>query len=623
MSIKIRNLVIDYGNSVAVDNLSMSIETGELVSLLGPSGCGKTTTLNAIAGLLQVSSGQILFDGVDVTKRSPQHRNIGLVFQNYALYPHLSVFQNIAFPLYQNNKYKREIQTNNKLIKLKMADVKNTGSSLENKLYKVEYFKILNEFWNAKFTSFEKITDKFLKEVNLEADEKAITIYGDKELNAFRSRMYILWFDTARAQIEKWKLNTIIAIENVIKNNHKTSEKNALIDFAISQFLAKTNLDFKTKTKNKYNFILKVAQQHAKTLKDEIKAIESLSKRQGTNIAWKVSREEKDALVNNFELFYKNVCAKFETNISELYIEDPKQNFYAELEKVVIEPTTELIENWEEQLSDLKSQIKHFRSEVKKSVLEIAEKVEITSQLKKKPSELSGGQQQRVAIARAIVKKPSVLLLDEPLSNLDAKLRVSTREWIKKFQQQTGITTIFVTHDQEEAMSISDKIFIMQKGVLQQADKPLNIYKKPVNRFVANFIGTPSMNFFTAMKSDGTGNVIYNDNLKLFKVNKKFANRPLIIGVRPEHIEINHADADLTKYINRIPFEGKIEMIEQLGRTNHLKVQIEDNKKIDIVYDVKISQLNYQIGDQIQFNLLKGSIYVFATDNNKELLEVI
>ena len=132
-----------------------------------------------------------------------------------------------------------------------------------------------------------------------------------------------------------------------------------------------------------------------------------------------------------------------------------------------------------------------------------AKLVQIEELMDRKPGELSGGQQQRVAIARALVKRPKVLLLDEPLSNLDARLRLQTREEIKRIQRETGITTIFVTHDQEEAMSISDMIVVMKDGVVQQIGKPQEVYDNPVNLFVARFLGTPPVNVFEGCVRDG------------------------------------------------------------------------------------------------------------------------
>ena len=147
-------------------------------------------------------------------------------------------------------------------------------------------------------------------------------------------------------------------------------------------------------------------------------------------------------------------------------------------------------------LENLKGADKLSKAQMQEKVMEAAKLVQIEGLMDRKPSELSGGQQQRVAIARALVKMPRVLLLDEPLSNLDARLRLQTREEIRRIQKKTGITTVFVTHDQEEAMSISDRIVVMKDGVVQQIGKPQDVYDSPVNLFVAKFLGTPPINVF-------------------------------------------------------------------------------------------------------------------------------
>ncbi len=153
-------------------------------------------------------------------------------------------------------------------------------------------------------------------------------------------------------------------------------------------------------------------------------------------------------------------------------------------------------------LQNLRGADRLTKQEMLEKTIEAAKLVQIDDLLDRKPSELSGGQQQRVAIARALVKLPKVLLLDEPLSNLDARLRLQTREEIRRIQRETGITTIFVTHDQEEAMSISDMIVVMKKGVLQQIGEPQNVYDDPANLFVAKFLGTPPINVFSGYVKD-------------------------------------------------------------------------------------------------------------------------
>lgn len=154
-------------------------------------------------------------------------------------------------------------------------------------------------------------------------------------------------------------------------------------------------------------------------------------------------------------------------------------------------------------LQNLKGAEKLTGAEMEEKALEAAKLVQIEELMDRRPNELSGGQQQRVAIARAMVKRPRVLLLDEPLSNLDARLRLQTREEIRRIQRETGITTVFVTHDQEEAMSICDIIVVMKEGLLQQIGKPQEVYDNPVNLFVAKFLGTPPINVFEGRVQGG------------------------------------------------------------------------------------------------------------------------
>ena len=181
-----------------------------------------------------------------------------------------------------------------------------------------------------------------------------------------------------------------------------------------------------------------------------------------------------------------------------------------------------------------------------------AKLVQIDELMDRKPSELSGGQQQRVAIARALVKMPRVLLLDEPLSNLDARLRLQTREEIRRIQQETGITTIFVTHDQEEAMSISDFIVVMKLGVVQQVGKPQDVYDDPTNLFVAKFLGTPPINVFDG---EVKGGKLYIDGSAVLDV-PGIDDRAVIVGIRPEGFVLD----------NNGPLTCKVSGIEVMGR---------------------------------------------------------
>ena len=186
-------------------------------------------------------------------------------------------------------------------------------------------------------------------------------------------------------------------------------------------------------------------------------------------------------------------------------------------------------------LQNLKGKDKMSKADMLDRAHHAAKLVQIDELMERKPSELSGGQQQRVAIARALVKMPKVLLLDEPLSNLDARLRLQTREEIRRIQKETGITTVFVTHDQEEAMSISDMIVVMKLGVVQQTGKPQDVYDDPHNLFVAKFLGTPPINVFNGQVVNGTVYIGEDAVLEISGVE----DQEVTIGIRPEGFELD------------------------------------------------------------------------------------
>ncbi len=330
---------------VAVNDFTLDIEDGTLIALLGPSGCGKSTTLNLLSGLQKPTTGEIYFGDDDVTELPPENRGVGLVFQNYALYPHLTVKQNITFPL-ENRRGK-------------------------DKLSKTEMSKMAEE--TAKLVQIEELLDR-------------------------------------------------------------------------------------------------------------------------------------------------------------------------------------------------------------------------------KPSELSGGQQQRVAIARALVKEPRILLLDEPLSNLDARLRLQTREEIRRIQRSTGVTTIFVTHDQEEAMSISDMIVVMKDGILQQKGRPQEVYDNPCNLFVAKFLGTPPINVFDGEIKNGK---LYIGDEAVISFDAPDA--PVDVAIRPEGFTL---DGEGT-------FTCKLDRIEVMGRdisvvAGHTASQ---NEVIRAIVDSdNLADIH---GDKVCFSLKANKVYVF------------
>jgi multiple sugar transport system ATP-binding protein len=203
-------------------------------------------------------------------------------------------------------------------------------------------------------------------------------------------------------------------------------------------------------------------------------------------------------------------------------------------------------------LQNLRGKDKMSKQEMLDRALQAAKLVQIDNLMDRKPSELSGGQQQRVAIARALVKMPRVLLLDEPLSNLDARLRLQTREEIRRIQKETGITTVFVTHDQEEAMSISDVIVVMKLGVLQQVGKPQEIYDNPTNLFVAKFLGTPPINVFDGKVENGK--LILGDN-EVLEVGG-VEDQEVTVAIRPEGFNVEK-DGKMVCNLNNVEVMGR------------------------------------------------------------------
>ena len=222
---------------------------------------------------------------------------------------------------------------------------------------------------------------------------------------------------------------------------------------------------------------------------------------------------------------------------------------------------------------------------------EVAKTVKIDGLLDRKPSQLSGGQQQRVAIARALAKRPDILLLDEPLSNLDTKLRVETRQEIRRIQKETGVTAIFVTHDQEEAMSISDQIVLMKDGAIEQVSPPTDMYLNPVNKFVASFIGSPEMNFVNLKVKDGIGGI---DNFTVNNLPKEKKN--VILGFRAEDVEI--ADEGIG---------AKVETVEILGREKLLTLNHNDRKFKVLVENT----FSIEEGKGIYIKPKVGKCYIF------------
>ncbi len=256
-------------------------------------------------------------------------------------------------------------------------------------------------------------------------------------------------------------------------------------------------------------------------------------------------------------------------------------------------------------LENLKGKDKPTKKEMEEKVLEAASLVQIEELLDRKPGELSGGQQQRVAIARALVKLPRVLLLDEPLSNLDARLRLQTREEIKRIQRKTNITTIFVTHDQEEAMSISDMIIVMKSGVVQQIGKPQEVYKNPVNLFVAKFLGTPPINVF---KGRVEGGKLYIGSEQVLQV-ENVPDKDVYVGIRPEGF-IPCENGALTCSMDEIEVMGRdITVVSHHSECENAEVRSIISSETDICENASV----------VKFNLKPGKVFLFDKETEERV----
>ena len=269
-------------------------------------------------------------------------------------------------------------------------------------------------------------------------------------------------------------------------------------------------------------------------------------------------------------------------------------------------PHLTVLENILFPLQNLKGAEKLTKPQMLEKAKAAAKLVQIDGLLDRKPSEMSGGQQQRVAIARALVKMPRVLLLDEPLSNLDARLRLQTREEIRRIQQETGITTIFVTHDQDEAMSISDMIVVMKAGVVQQIGAPQDVYDKPVNLFVATFLGTPPINVFDGQVK----------NEKLFVGNQAVLPVPgvkdqqVVVGIRPEGFILDEQG----------PLEVSLRRVEVMGRDTSVVSTHPASRNAQVRSIIPARNRVDRNAPTVRFSLMPDKVHVFEAEGENKAL---
>jgi multiple sugar transport system ATP-binding protein len=429
-------------NSV-LRRINLTVEDGEFMVLVGPSGCGKSTLLRSIAGLEVLTAGNIWVGDRLVNDLPPKDRDIAMVFQNYALYPHLTVYDNLAFGLRRSEREKEEGRRKKEEGRRKKE---------EGRGKKVEGIKGKIQGEEGSIQKIEKIRNK---------------------------------------------------VEEVINYLASNSFKNHLI----------------------YPL---------------------------------------------FEDFLGGATRKLPRGL----------RYLSEREKAV-----------------------------GKRVREVAELLQIESLLNRLPKQLSGGQKQRVALGRAMARNPEVFLMDEPLSNLDAKLRAETRSQIVQLQRQLGTTTIYVTHDQTEAMTMGDRIAIMKVGQLQQVAQPLELYNKPANLFVAEFIGSPPMNFLSVQFTAPL--LIYHPQFRFTlpdiwaKSLQQYDGRGLILGIRPEHLSI-HPPA--TKNLS-----VQVEIVEALGHETYLRVCLTDAPAVRMQVRVP-PERSIRVGEELWLAIAHDKIHLFDPD---------
>ena len=284
-------------------------------------------------------------------------------------------------------------------------------------------------------------------------------------------------------------------------------------------------------------------------------------------------------------------------------------------------PHLNVRENIRFPLENLRGKNKLTKDQMNSKVLQVAKLVEIERLLDRKPSEMSGGQQQRVAIARALVKQPRVLLLDEPLSNLDARLRLQTREELKRIQIETGITTIFVTHDQEEAMSICDTIVVMKDGCIMQHGSPQDVYDYPDNLFVAKFLGTPQINVF---KGEIRGSSLFIGNDYVMDVKELCGSagssevRPVYIGIRPEGFEAI-VDSDFGKEASNDfgTLRCEFRKMEVMGRDTSI-ICYHEAFDGNVIRAIIPSDTRPQfVGGEVCFRLKPSKVHIFDAETEE------
>jgi multiple sugar transport system ATP-binding protein len=625
MEIKIKNLTKIFPgdgkrhmqDTIAVKDLDFTVPDGKLVGLLGPSGCGKSTTLYMISGLLKPTSGEVWFGDQEVTNLSPEKRGIGLVFQNYALYPHMTIFKNIEFPL-TNLKVEVPLVTfYNFILKyvytLKKGDnIEGIVKSVRSLVKKVGLKKsasqinVENQNGVLHLTVVLLNTSHEVKDLFVENFKKIIV---PEKLDVSEKQTSEARFDTIfRADVNVISPDEIMDMTFSGKFGDDFKAEDIDNDIkkikAIGQKYGKVESCVIVKSQTGHDIMARILDFHAVDLQKMSAELKSAlafvsSFTSVNNVREKALTKKVRSILKNLKISFSDLKIYFDQGHTRLFL-IMTQSSKERTAKAVGELTKAFsLSNIQSETKQAIAHRKLTKEERYDIVHETARLVQVEEYLERKPSQLSGGQQQRVAIARALVKKPKVLLLDEPLSNLDARLRLQTREEIRRIQRDTGITTVFVTHDQEEAMSISDEIVVMKLGEEQQIDSPQTVYNSPANLFVAQFLGTPPINVF---KGSIKGGKIYIGNDCIFQTKTKVEDQDLYVAIRPEGMNV---------VTEGLGFKADVDMIQVLGRDLYIVAKNENCLKPTFKVIIQNDDLDYK--GNITLAVKPKKFFIFST----------
>ncbi|MGL4951308.1 MAG: ABC transporter ATP-binding protein [Mycoplasma sp.] len=517
------NLKKVYDNGFeAVKNFNLTIDKGEFVTLLGPSGCGKTTVLRTLAGFEYPTQGKILYNGIDIKNTSINSRPTATVFQDYALFPNMTVMQNIEYGL--------------KAMKVPSDNVSETILKQSENDYKDNLKKSA-----SKIKSIQRqrsSMEKDLKKFDAEYDKKK----GWSEIKGMRYQE----FSHRIGKLEESLYKTYG--EDFISKQSKTN----LIKIKMNMLLLKLKLSFRFDV-------------NSKNMNEIEKEIHKLTKVYSAKC---ILDKKYDSLKEKYN------DLDFDVSYWENYAAEEKEWFILN-----------------------KTGRKLTREEINERTSNVIKLVGLAGKESAMPSELSGGMQQRVALARAIVIEPEIILLDEPLSALDAKVRAQMQKELKRLHEELKITFILVTHDQEEALSLSDKVVVMRDGSIEQVGAPTSIYDYPENKWVASFIGRA--NFFDGkFHSDKTVEFL-GQHLKVEDKYNFRNNAKVTIMIRPE-------DFDVVK-----PKKGyldvKVESVEYKGLLWDIKCSYNGtNVYVEGINKVEVGSTIGLIWDCEDIHLIKG-----------------